>query len=221
MKMAFKTAVVVGILFSVVASARGESNDSLEALTNAEAQVQSKLHAFATNSDNCELLLEARKIASSLNPRGDNKATLSALDEGSLRLQLKVLLALARARDPHYDRSAPTNTVYLNLVPPLPDSNGVMWPSGVDPKAIKDPNARKAYEDALAENDRRNEKLKREMALARGEEYALIDIWVFVKRGLPDDSTARKRAVAIFAEMVSDKSILEQFGSGTMPGLTW
>jgi len=221
MKMTLKMAVAVGILFSVVALALGESNDSPEALTNAAAMIQLKFAQFAKTNADYQLLLDARKIASSMNPRGDNKTSLSVLDEGSLRLQLKVLLALAKARDPYYDRNSPTNTVYLNLIPPLPDSNGVMWPSGIDPNAIKDPKARKAYEDAIIANNRRIEKLRREMDLSRGVDSALIDIWVFVKRGLPENSAARNRAIEIVTKTVSDKSILERFNSSEMPGLIW
>jgi hypothetical protein len=221
MKMTFRISAVAPILFFCVALAQAESNDSMETLANAQAMVQLKLEQFARTNANYELLLDARKLASSMNPRGDNKATLSMLDEGSLRLQLKVLLVLAKARDTHYDRHAPTNTVYLNLMPPLPDSNGMMWPSGVDPKAIQDTNARQAYEDAIAQNNRRNEKLKREMALSRGVDYALIDIWMFVKHGLPENSVGRNRANEIITETVLDKSILERFNSNTMPGLTW
>jgi len=205
-------------VFLIATRVHAESNDSADVLKDAEAKVQVKLEEFARTNADYELLLDARKLASSMNPRGD-KATLSKLDEGCLRLQLKVLLALAKARDPHYDHNAPTNSVYLNLVPPLPDS-GVVWPSGVDPKVIKDPKARKAYEDAIAENHRRNEKLKREMSLSRGVEYAVIDIWHFV-RGFPADSAAREGAFEIIVTGVADEALQSRIKSDTHPGLTW
>ena len=217
--MTFGILVAVGILFSGAAWAQ-ESNDSMEKLTNAEAQVQLKLGQFAKTNANHELLLEAQKISASLNPRGDNKTTLSPLDEGCLRLQLKTLLALTQARDLHYDRNAQTNAVYMNIAPPLTKA-GQGYESGMSPEAIKDPVERKAYEDAISENHRRNEKLRREMALSRGVDYALIDIWVFVKRGLPENSAARNRAIEIVTKTVSDKSVLERFNSSEMPGLIW
>jgi hypothetical protein len=212
---------VLGTLFFSTASAQIESNDSPAALTNAELQVRLKLEQFAKTNADYQLLLDAQKISASLNPRGDNKTNLSQLDEGCLRLQLKMLLALAAARDPSYDPNAPTNAVYLNLAPPLPDSNGVMWFSGVDPNAIRDPKARKAYEDAIAANNRRLEKAKREMALSRGEASALMDIWLFVKHGFPENSAARKRAVEIVEKTVSDEAILSRFRSDSMPGQAW
>ena len=211
--------VATGLLLLAATLARAESNDLLDALTNAEAQVQLKLEQYARTNADYQFLPEAQKISASLNPRGDN-TNLSQLDEGCLRLQLKVLLALANARDPHYDRNASTNAVYLNVAPPLSKGNEPLA-SGMDPEAIKDAEVRKAYEDAIAENNRRNEKLKREMALSRGEEYALMDIWIFVKHGFPENSAAQKSAIEIVDKTVSDEAILSRFKSDSMPGLTW
>jgi hypothetical protein len=50
--------------------------------------VQAKIEE-CSRTDGYELLLEAKKLASSLNPRGSN-STFGFLHEGSLRLQLKV-----------------------------------------------------------------------------------------------------------------------------------
>lgn len=219
MKKALGISVATGWLLLAATLALAESNDSLDALTNAEAQVQLKLEQFARTNADYQLLLEAQKISSSLNPRGD-RTNLSRLDEGCLRLQLKMLLALAQARDTHYDRNASTNIVYLNVMPPLMVSNQPIA-AGMDPNAIKDLTARKAYEDAIAENDGRIEKLNREMALSRGEEYALMDIWIFVKRGFPENSAAQKSAIEIVEKTVADETILNRFKSDTMPGLTW
>jgi hypothetical protein len=220
MKTTCKLLAVASMLVFGWALAKAESNDSLEALTNAETAVQLNLKQFARVNANYQLLLKARKVASSKNPRGDNKTTLSALDEGSLRLQLKVLLALAEARDPHYDPYARTNAVYVNVMPPLTKGAG-LYAAGMDPKGIQDPEARKAYEDAIVENRRRNEKARREMEISRGVDYALIDIWVFVKRGLPENSAARNRAIEIVTNTLSDQSLLDRFNSSDMPGLIW
>jgi hypothetical protein len=212
-----KLATFVGVLMVSVAL-RGESNDSPEALKTAEAQVQSRLEQFS-KTNQVDLLLEARTIASSLNPRGD-ELVLSNLDEDCLRLQLKVLLAIVAARDPHYDRKASTNIVYGNVMPPLMKGNQG-FAAGMDPKGIKDAEARKAYEDAIAENHRRNEKLNREMALSREVERALIDIWVFVKRGFPEKSDAKTTALEIIEKTVTDKTLLARLKSDSPPGITW
>jgi hypothetical protein len=210
---------VILLVLILVARVFAESNDSLEALADAEAAVQLKLDQFAKTNADYELLLSAQKISASLNPRGD-KNQLSKLDEECLRLQLKVLLALAKARDPQYDRNAPANAVYLNVAPPLSKGTEELI-AGMDPKAIKDVEVRKAYEEAIAQNQRRNEKLKREMALSRGVDYALINIWIFVTRGFPENSAARGAANEIVQKTIPDKILLDRFNSESMPGLTW
>lgn len=168
--------------------------------------------------NNYELLLDARKVASSMNPGGGNEV-LSKLDEDSLRLQLKVLLALDKARDSHYDRKAETNMVYANIAPPLTKTPG-FYAAGMDPKAIKDPEARKAYEDALAENQRRNVKLKREMSISRGVDYAVIDLWHFV-RNLAPNSAPKTKALKIIDATIPNKTLRNRLTSEGSPGLTW
>lgn len=197
-------------------SVHAESNDSLDVLKRSEAEVQAKLDEFI-RTDRHDLLLEARKVASSLNPRGD-KTTLQPLDEGSLRLQLRVLLALNKARDVHFDPLARENRPTINVVPPLPDSNGARGLSGMDPGAIEDPVARKAYEDAIAANRRKGEKGRRELTLSRGLDYAVLDIWTFV-RGFPANSNARKSALDIVDETLADMVLRDRIRSETLPGL--
>ncbi len=195
-----------------------ESNDSPETLKDAEVKVRARLEQFSKTHD-AELLVEAGKLAASMNPRGGSTA-LSALDEGSLRLQLKVIVALAGARDPHYDRNAATNSVYRNVMPPLNKGTEPLM-SGMDPKAIKDPEVRKAYEDAIAENARREEKLRQEMTISRALDHAVIDVWVFVMHGLREGSAGRKSALEIIDKTIFDKNIRSRLKGDSMPGLTW
>jgi len=214
MNMKIILITILSLSFMVMLG-RAESNETMESMTNAEGAVQSKLDAFS-KTKNHELLLEARKIASSLNSRQrENK--LSVLDERCLRLQLKTLMAIQGARDLKYDPNAPENIVYVNVSPPDDGGQGVM--AGMDPKAIRDPVARKKYEDAIEENNRKNEKLKRELWLSRGVDYAVIDIWYFV-RNLPKDTEARTRAFQIIDDTVTDKAILKRLKSEEHPGLT-
>jgi hypothetical protein len=204
--------------FALQTRAYAESNESPDVLVNTQAAVQLQLDAFAKEKSNYDHLLAAQKLSASLNPRG-GKATLSKLDEDCLRLQLKVLLALSEARDRHYDRKAPANRVAINIMPPVSNANELRI-SGMDPTAIKDPTARKQYNEAIAENLQRLEKSNREHALSRGMDYALIHIWIFVQRGFRQDSPAQKRAIEIVHETIQDKELLERFNSKTRPGIT-
>jgi hypothetical protein len=62
-----------------------------------------------------------------------------------------LLRALDMAKDPAFD---PDDLPKLHLIPP-PD-HGVVYPAGVDPRAISDPAARAAYEAALRDNARKS-----------------------------------------------------------------
>ena len=89
----------------------------------------------------------------------------------------------------------------------------------MDPDAIKDPVARKKYKDAIEENRRRSEKSRREVWLSRGVDYAIIDIWHFI-RNFPEASAARTRSIQIIEETVADKTILNRLKSDKHPGIT-
>ena len=204
------------LLGFAVATARAESNDSMATMTNAEVAVQAGFDKYSTTHD-YKLLLEARAVSSSMNVRERGPA-LSELDERCLRLQLKTLLAVQEARDQKYDPKAPENIVYNNVAPP--DSGGQGVAAGMDPEAIRDPVARKKYEDAIAANNRKNEKLRRERDLSRCVDRAVIDIWYFV-RNLPAGSEGRRRASQIIDATVTDKAILMRLKSDEHPGLTW
>ena len=215
--MNMKSAITITLLcLSVLGIAYAESNDSMQTMTNAEAAVQAKLAEYSRTGDH-RLLVEARGLASSMNPRQRGN-TLSPLDEQCLRLQLKVLRSVQDARDKDYDPKAPENIVYMNIMPPDSGGQGVM--AGMDPKAIRDPVARKKYEDAIEENNRKNAKLRRELDLSRCVDRAIIDIWHYV-RNFPEGSEARTKANQIIISDVTDKALVKRLESNESPGLTW
>ena len=80
--------------------------------------------------------------------------------------------------------------------------------------------ARKKYEDAIAENNRRNAKLRRELDLSRGVDRVVIDLWHFV-RGLSENSAARTQANQIINTTVTDHKLFGRLLSENSPGLTW
>ncbi|MFH1477199.1 MAG: hypothetical protein ABIH24_06895 [Verrucomicrobiota bacterium] len=212
-----KRAITATLLcISVLGIAYAESNDSMQTMTNAEAAVQVKLAEYSRTGDH-KLLVEARRLASSMNPRQRGN-TLSPLDEQCLRLQLKVLVSVQDARDKGYDPKAPENIVYMNIMPPESGGQGVM--AGMDPKAIRDPIARKKYEDAIEANKRKNAKLRRELDLSRCVDRAIIDIWHYV-RNFPEGSEARTEANQIIISNVTDTALVKRLESNESPGLTW
>ena len=59
------------------------------------------------------------------------------------------------------------------------------------------------------------------MALSRGTDRVLLDIWIFVKQGFAESSPAQRRAIEIVQKTIPDKTLLDRFNSATMPGLKW
>jgi hypothetical protein len=71
------------------------------------------------------------------------------------------LRAVREAIDPAWDPDDPAQRAVINV--PLPE--GVLGMSGMSPEAIKDPEKRRLYEAAIAENDRKREKMNEQLAL--------------------------------------------------------
>jgi hypothetical protein len=196
---------------------QAEAKASMTAMGNAEKAVQAKLAEYARPQDP-ELLVEARALISPLNSSLKIGKTLPEFDERWLRLQLKVLMVFQNARDKGYDRNAPENAVYMNVAPR--DFNGrCCYDSGIDPKSIKDPIVRKKYEEAIAENNRRNDKLRREHRLVRGMDESVLWIWMYLSQ-LPAGSEARTKAKQIVDATVTDKGIVDRLESQEMPHST-
>ena len=121
MKTTLGTMLLLGL---AVLRAAGESNESAARMMNAEIAVQAKLEAY-TKTNDYELLLDARKFASSMNARQRGGDALLALDEWCLRLQLKTMLAIQSARRSTFDPNAPENIAYQNVSPPDNGGQGV------------------------------------------------------------------------------------------------
>ena len=206
------------MLWLAACLAKAEPNEPSKVIVATEAQVQAKFDEYKPTAGNYPVLLEAQKLSNCLYPRNSQKA-LDKQDESALRLQLKILVALTRACDTNYNRNAESNRVYMNVMPPLAKKGG-LYASGMSPEGIKDPEERKAYEDAIAANRKRGEKLNRETELSRGVDYAVITTWRFT-RSLPTDSEARKRAFEIIESSISTPAVLKRLQSDASPGMTW
>jgi hypothetical protein len=123
----------------------------------------------------------------------------------AMELKLKILQACHNARDASYDLSKPNFTI--NVVPPL-GSAQVTAPS-MDPKYIKDPVARKKYEDDIAENDKRRAKWNHERALQRIEDDLINNIKVVIM-GQPAESQLSRDFITLIHSNITDKALHEK-----------
>jgi hypothetical protein len=117
---------------------------------------------------------------------------------------LNILITIDHNWDHSFDDdqpSTPNNTVYLNLVPP-----GGGYPSGIDPKEVKEPGIRKKYEAMIAENERRLERLNFQREL----EQAYMGIcngslsFIFLPRAYPFTDEKRKSE---WVKLVNDSTL--------------
>ena len=122
------------------------------------AAIEASLDKFKQDG-NTESLGEAQRLIVQLGQpwQKDPKQVRTQV----LRFKLKLLQVCFESQDKAYDLKKPPE-VYVNVRPPI-FTPGMM--SGMDPAAIQDPVARKAYEAAIAENKRREEQYALEKSL--------------------------------------------------------
>lgn len=190
-----------------------EPNESAELMTLAEQDVAAKIVAFQ-ETDDYMLLVQAEEVARSMNRR-DSGPGLGPLDARALRLQLKVLLALYAARDPYFDPNARDRMPTLNVMPP----KGHGMP-GIAPEAIKDPEARKAYREAIARNKRLLKKVNREFGLNRAAELNLTMMWYLRRNVSQRDAVAGEQVDAILAETPLTDEMRAKLTGPESPGVS-
>ena len=143
-------------LFSCYAFAGKE--DLVKALQQANQIMEDSFLKFKTDG-NTDHLYEADKQITQLSQRWKEDPNL--VRPKLLEFQLKLLQMCFESHDKNYDLGNPP-VAYINV--PLPRlTPGLM--SGMDPADIQDPEIRKEYEAAVAENKRREEKYAREKNL--------------------------------------------------------
>jgi len=116
-------------------------------MTNIHRQVDQDLQDLHKNKS-LDALRRASSLAESIKPE-----TVAGVEQrrelrrSRLNALLKILAAIDQEIDPAFDpKDVPSSTV----APPVID--GVVLDSGIDPKHIKNPKVRKAYEQAIDRN---------------------------------------------------------------------
>ena len=92
----------------------------------------------------------------------------------------------------------------VNVSPPL--GSAPFTASGMDPEGIKDPRARKRYEDDIAANNLRWAQFNREKALQRLVDDGLRDVRMQI-RNQGADPASRKRAVEVIDSIIKEEKL--------------
>jgi hypothetical protein len=91
------------------------------------------------------------------------------------KMWLTLLAAIEQSIDTNYDVNNPTNWAAVNLIPP-PTAEGMRYPSGVNPKDIKEPEIRAQYEAALKLNDEKIVRANFQTGVRNIELLAVLDV---------------------------------------------
>jgi len=153
--------------------------------------------------------MDAAEIADHLYPEQWPRE-MTGQAEQMLRLRLEVIKAIDSAMDRGFDPEAPQNRAFMNVVPPVVPTNppGPLM-SGMDPAAIKDPVARKAYEETIEKNKKKIAKTNREHSLKMTFDSCVNNTWVFLLN-LRKDSPAYPRGIQIVEETVKDTNVVRK-----------
>jgi hypothetical protein len=133
-------------------------DDLAKEVQTTSAAIEANLNKFKQDG-NTESLGEAQRLIVQLGQPWHEDPKLVRTQV--LRFKLKLLQVCFESQDKTYDMKNPPE-MYVNVRPPI-FTPGMM--SGMEPAAIQDPVARKAYEAAIAENKRREQQYAREKSL--------------------------------------------------------
>jgi hypothetical protein len=196
------------LLPGVVPLAEAQTNNPLGTLQARADEIHARIAAFS-KSQNHQLLLDAAEIGNDLYPEQWPRE-MTGQAEQMLRLRIEVLKAIDSAMDKGFDPEAPQNRAFMNVTPPVMPTNppGPIM-SGMDPAAIKDPVARKAYEEALEKNKKKITKANREHSLKMTFDSCVNNTWVFLLN-LRRDSPAYSRGIQIVEETVKDTNVVRK-----------
>ena len=140
-------------------------------------------------------LRSAVALAQGIQPRpGASVAERRKLRDSRLVEMLTILDAIDVELDRTFD---PSDTPSSSVTPPV--VNGVVLDSGIDPKHVKDPQVRAAYEQAIAKN---NEKA-RKYAFQKGLQQIDNDVTREVHRMLSDPYNAPEQTRHTTRETIS------------------
>ena len=149
-------------------------------MANQINQATSLLLDFSKSKSIDQLENALRAMEGVLPPRIDKTVQSTAARQEQTKMWLSLLGIIDQSIDPTYNNQNPKNAIAVNLAPP-PTSDGISYPSGVDPKAIKDPVVRSQYEAALKQNNDKAIKAMTQTRLHHIDQLASLDVERFLQ----------------------------------------
>lgn len=184
--------LVMSAMTSATTGAAASARALADALERAET-VRRILDEVDKTGDTASLS-KAYDLAACVIPQPEEKAAAAAWDI-LLMARLRVLAKCYRARDHSYDPTKPANCT-MSVSPPLwaAQAGHQMIISGMDPKHVRDPEARRQYEADIAENDRKKARHRRERELQNVADRGIADAQKLIDL-YPDGAPERERLI--------------------------
>jgi len=198
LKKCFSVIIVV-MVFS--ATGRCEDGSVPDGCATPEEQVSRGLREFREDNDH-RSLERAYSLLPSLIASAEAARNKQDRDR-ALLLMLEFLAECNEAHDKTYDLNDHP-PFFTKVMPPLGSARTVI--AGMDPKEIKDPEARKQYEEEIAENTRRKEKYQRERILQRVLSGGVRHIRAYVEASLAAGSFT-DRHISMVEKHITDTTL--------------
>jgi hypothetical protein len=159
-------------------------------------RLSAKLEEFTHGRDSEHLRQAIELIEAWMDSTGDS--TGHSVQE-VLRAWIQLFETLDAAIEPGWDSRDLPET---GLIPP--GAAGVVFPSGVDPAAIRDPDVRRDYEQMLQEAKAKAERFGLQQDLRRLDERAMYGWWL-----LGDVASGSGTDLAAIDRALSDSSVID------------
>ncbi len=159
-----------------VAAAPPPREAVLKVTQEIEPQVHQKIEAFDKDGD-VQHLRDAQKLASWASSTNRYRSQPEVGDP-MIHLVLQVLERSYRARDHSYSTKRRSD-IAMKVMPPILFPGAM---AGMAPKDVKDPVARRAYEEAIAENNRKLAKWQRERELQKVIDECMDEVDLYVRQ---------------------------------------
>jgi len=176
-------AAVIGISAPLLGAGRGYPQVTRTwraQMNNTTQQAKEELNRFDQQKD-LDALVKAAEIIDRIGPERNLDLEQRAVAKRvKLELWLSLLNAIDKKIDPKFD---PKDVPALSVAPPAVE--GQVTFAGMDPKGIKDPAARREYEEAIERNSEKTKQYTFQRRLARLNAELSERAEAYIKAGYP------------------------------------
>ena len=168
-------------------------------MNNTTQQAKDELNRFDQQKD-LEALVKAAEIIDRIEPGPNLDLEQRAVARRvKLELWLSLLNGIDEKIDPKFD---PKDVPALSVAPPAVE--GQVTFAGMDPQGIKDPAARREYEEAIERNSEKTKRYTFQRRLARLNAELSERAETYIKAGYPKSAANRSEVLGAVSKCISN-----------------